>query len=76
MNACSPKEELEWRKHIQARVCKDYVESFDHATFSVLTLGVKSLGTVFGKPGRFSLCVLNATICIQHHGDSFAMSTY
>lgn len=51
MTACTAKEELEWR-------CRLASPSFDRAIqkepnwFSWLSLDIKPLGTVFGKPGK------------------------
>uniref|UniRef100_A0A0B7KM41 DH domain-containing protein n=1 Tax=Bionectria ochroleuca TaxID=29856 RepID=A0A0B7KM41_BIOOC len=50
LTACSPKEESEWRSRL-SQPRKDEQEMRDTTTFSSLELNIKSLGTVFGKPG-------------------------
>ncbi|KAF4587717.1 Dbl homology domain-containing protein [Ophiocordyceps camponoti-floridani] len=50
MTACTPKEEVEWRKRLSRRA-KDGSEPREPAIFSSLDLDIKSLGIVFGKPG-------------------------
>ncbi|PHH71430.1 hypothetical protein CDD80_5287 [Ophiocordyceps camponoti-rufipedis] len=50
MTACTPKEEVEWRKRLSRRA-KDSFEPREPAIFSSLDIDIKSLGTVFGKPG-------------------------
>ena len=52
MSACSPKEELEWRSRIVDRSYKPSLGPGDQAAFTSLSLKVKPLGTVFGKPGK------------------------
>jgi hypothetical protein len=52
LTACSPKEELEWRSRLTERVCKEQNDIFENAFFTNLSLGIKPLGTVFGKPGK------------------------
>lgn len=49
--SCSPKEELEWR----SRLCRSVgngIKQSDANLYSSLSLNIKSLGTVFGKPGK------------------------
>lgn len=50
-SASSPKEELEWRSRLVERACKEHIAIFDPAFFATLSLDMKSLGVVFGKPG-------------------------
>lgn len=52
MTACSPKEALEWRTHLVERSDKDDINPGEQAGLSTLSLKVKPLGTVFGKPGK------------------------
>jgi hypothetical protein len=51
-SASSPKEELEWRSRLVERACKEQIAIFDPAFFAALSLDMKSLGVVFGKPGE------------------------
>ncbi|KAL3424815.1 RSP [Phlyctema vagabunda] len=51
MSACSPKEELEWRSRLSDGASKATLDSGEQSLFTSLTLGIKPLGTVFGKPG-------------------------
>jgi hypothetical protein len=53
MTACSPKEELEWRSRLAERAEKDNLDHGEQAVLSSLSLKIKALGTVFGKPGTF-----------------------
>jgi len=53
MTACSPKEELEWRSRLVERSERDDVDFGEQAVLSTLSLKIKPLGTVFGKPGKF-----------------------
>ncbi|KFY35777.1 hypothetical protein V494_05620 [Pseudogymnoascus sp. VKM F-4513 (FW-928)] len=50
-SACSSKEELEWRNRLNIRTSREYIDSYDQAFMTTMSLGIKSLGTVFGKPG-------------------------
>lgn len=59
LTACSPKEESEWRSRL-SQPRKDEQEMRDATSFSSLELNIKSLGTVFGKPGRF----LGRLLCV------------
>jgi hypothetical protein len=52
LSACSPKEELEWRSRLTERFCKEHNDVFEHCLFTSLSLEIKPLGTVFGKPGK------------------------
>ncbi|KAH8603061.1 hypothetical protein B0O99DRAFT_499004 [Bisporella sp. PMI_857] len=54
MSACSPKEETEWRERLAAQPCNSCVDAGEEASMSFLTLDVKSLGTIFGKPGTIA----------------------
>lgn len=51
MTACTPKEELEWRSRL-SRPAREGNEHKDANIHSSLSLNIKSLGTVFGKPGK------------------------
>ena len=53
MSACSPKEEMEWRTRLNIPIAED-TESRDSNLFGFLDLEIKSLGTVFGKPGSIA----------------------
>jgi len=53
MTACSQKEATEWRSRLsQAKPIEPY-EQTDPIIYSSLYLQIKSLGTVFRKPGKF-----------------------
>ncbi|TVY45113.1 hypothetical protein LOCC1_G002605 [Lachnellula occidentalis] len=52
MSACSQKEELEWRSRLADHSGKDTLDSGQQAMLASLSLSIKSMGTVFGKPGR------------------------
>jgi hypothetical protein len=52
MSACSPKEELEWRSRLADRSCKDPLDAGEQALYTSLSLEIKAMGTVFGKPGE------------------------
>ncbi len=52
MSACSPKEELEWRSRLADRSRREAFDAAEQALFTSLSLAIKPLGTVFGKPGR------------------------
>ncbi|KAI1082770.1 Dbl homology domain-containing protein [Whalleya microplaca] len=51
MTACSPKEEMEWRSRLTRRDSVEPHESSEPMFYSSISLNIKSLGTVFGKPG-------------------------
>jgi hypothetical protein len=51
MTACSPKEELEWRSRLSDRSYRDISDAGEEALYTLLSLAIKPLGTVFGKPG-------------------------
>lgn len=50
-SACSSKEELEWRNRLNICTSREHTDSYDQAFMTTVSLGIKSLGTVFGKPG-------------------------
>ncbi|KFY38928.1 hypothetical protein V495_06289 [Pseudogymnoascus sp. VKM F-4514 (FW-929)] len=50
-SACSSKEELEWRNRLNIGTNREHAGSYDQAFMTMVSLGIKSLGTVFGKPG-------------------------
>jgi hypothetical protein len=52
MSACSPKEELEWRSRLADHSSRDILDAGEQGLFTSLTLAIKPLGTVFGKPGE------------------------
>ncbi|KAI1631555.1 hypothetical protein F4809DRAFT_162956 [Biscogniauxia mediterranea] len=51
MTACSPKEEMEWRAHLLRTSSIETQTWSEPAFYSSISLNIKSLGTVFGKPG-------------------------
>ncbi|KAH6610860.1 hypothetical protein Trco_000880, partial [Trichoderma cornu-damae] len=53
MTACTPKEEMEWKARL-ARPAKDSQETRPPDIFSSVNMNIKSLGTVFGKPGTLA----------------------
>ncbi|KAK4230517.1 hypothetical protein QBC38DRAFT_507374 [Podospora fimiseda] len=55
LTACTPKEELEWRTRLnsQAASMPDQ-DQMQPATFSSLSLNIRTLGTVFRKPGTIA----------------------
>lgn len=50
MTACTRKEEIEWRTRLSPEI-RQNCEQSNPTVYSSLSLNVKSLGTVFGKPG-------------------------
>jgi hypothetical protein len=52
LSACSAKEELEWRSRLVDRTCKDSLFIGEQTLFSTLSLDIKCMGVVFGKPGK------------------------
>ncbi|KAF8866627.1 Dbl homology domain-containing protein [Acephala macrosclerotiorum] len=54
MSACSPKEELEWRSRLADRAGKELHNAREQALFTTLSLAIKPLGSVFGKPGTIA----------------------
>jgi hypothetical protein len=52
MTACSPKEEREWRNRLVHPDSIKPFETLESAPYRSVTLNIKSLGTVFGKPGE------------------------
>ena len=53
MSACSRREELEWRSRLTDRSCKVLIDAGEQALYTSLSLDIKPLGTVFGKPGMY-----------------------
>ncbi|KAI1333382.1 Dbl homology domain-containing protein [Xylariaceae sp. FL0255] len=51
MTACSQKEETEWRTRLSLADSLNSLESPEPAFYSSIFLHIRSLGTVFGKPG-------------------------
>ncbi|KAI6093713.1 Dbl homology domain-containing protein [Hypoxylon rubiginosum] len=51
MTACSPKEEMEWRNRLARHDAVESDELSEPAFYSSIYLNIKSLGTIFGKPG-------------------------
>ncbi|KAI1839947.1 hypothetical protein JX266_013849 [Neoarthrinium moseri] len=51
MTACSPKEEAEWRSRLADSIPNEAQDRTEPLLCSSLSLKIKSLGTVFGKPG-------------------------
>lgn len=52
MSACSPKEELEWRSRLTDHSSRDGLDAVEQAILTSLSLAIKSMGVVFGKPGE------------------------
>ncbi len=52
MTACTPKEEAEWRSRLKQSGVVDPLETSETSLYNVIFLEIKSLGTVFGKPGN------------------------
>lgn len=61
MSACSPAEELVWRARLKSHTCKDDTSATAHLAHETLLLHIKSMGTVFGRPGKSSRCSRWAT---------------
>ena len=53
LSACSPKEELEWRSRLTDRAGREHISGCEQAFFTSAWFGIRSMGTVFGKPGVF-----------------------
>ncbi|KAI1661329.1 Dbl homology domain-containing protein [Daldinia decipiens] len=51
MTACSPKEEQEWRSRLTRENSIESYELSEPIFYSSIFLDIKSLGTIFGKPG-------------------------
>ncbi|KAI0482895.1 Dbl homology domain-containing protein [Xylariaceae sp. FL0804] len=51
MTACSLKEEREWRERLSRSEAREPEQMLESAFYSSVSLNIKSLGTVFGKPG-------------------------
>ncbi|KAK3694652.1 hypothetical protein B0T22DRAFT_526496 [Podospora appendiculata] len=54
LTACTPKEELEWRTRLGNQNLTDNQEQTQPVVFSSLSLNIKTLGTVFRKPGTIA----------------------
>ncbi|KAL8403654.1 hypothetical protein RB594_008780 [Gaeumannomyces avenae] len=54
MTACSPKEGQEWRGRLEHSAASEYSRAADPMGFCALSLNIRSLGTVFGKPGTIA----------------------
>lgn len=55
LTACTPKEEMEWCSRLQCHEETANQDQMQPSAFSFLALNIKSLGTVFRKPGmRFT----------------------
>lgn len=52
MSACSLKEELEWRNRLSNSSGRDRLVAAEQAACTLLSLDIKPLGAVFGKPGE------------------------
>jgi hypothetical protein len=55
MTACTPKEELEWRTRLADSIPSELHDHAEHPFSTSLSLNIKSLGTVFGKPGTLEV---------------------
>ncbi|KPM37086.1 hypothetical protein AK830_g9460 [Neonectria ditissima] len=53
MTACSLKEEMEWKARL-SRIASQGGDSVDVGIYDSLSLNIKSLGTVFGRPGTIA----------------------
>ncbi|KAI0125898.1 hypothetical protein BJ170DRAFT_453118 [Xylariales sp. AK1849] len=51
MTACTSKEEVEWRTRLADSIPGEVLDHAERPLCSTLSLNIKSLGTVFGKPG-------------------------
>ncbi|KAK3984694.1 hypothetical protein QBC44DRAFT_345861 [Cladorrhinum sp. PSN332] len=55
LTACTPKEELEWRTRLNSQATsRPDQDQMQPATFSSLSLNIRTLGTVFRKPGTIA----------------------
>ena len=52
MSACSGKEEAEWRRYLLDHISNSTFGVGEEAATGLLVLNVKTMGTVFGKPGK------------------------
>lgn len=52
LTACTPKEQHEWRSRLVSQTVQDNQERAQAALFTSLSLNIKSMGIVFGKPGE------------------------
>ncbi|MCJ1280970.1 hypothetical protein MMC26_000288 [Xylographa opegraphella] len=58
-SACSPSEEQRWKSELVRLSAREFQESFDrppisHAQFSLLSLELKSIGSILGQPGTLA----------------------
>lgn len=60
MTGCSVRERDEWRRRLD-RPAQESAEQKDSNLYSSMALDIKSLGTVFGKPG--TLCEASNRVC-------------
>jgi hypothetical protein len=58
VSACSSKEELEWRSRLVDHSSRDSSELREQPVYTSLSLGIKPLGTVFGKPGKYHTSIV------------------
>ncbi|KAK3495905.1 hypothetical protein B0T13DRAFT_309611 [Neurospora crassa] len=54
LTACTPKEEVEWRTRLGNQQTTEGQDQMQPATFSSLSLNIKTLGAVFRKPGTIA----------------------
>ncbi|KAK0618376.1 hypothetical protein B0T17DRAFT_496382 [Bombardia bombarda] len=54
LTACTPKEELEWRTRLSSQQATESQDQMQSAIFSSISLNIKTLGTVFRKPGTIA----------------------
>lgn len=52
MTACNAKEEAEWRSQLSRPGKEQFASIPEVTTLDSMSLSIKSLGTIFGKPGR------------------------
>lgn len=52
MTACNPKEEWEWRRRLERNMADDSRTQPEAQELSFLALDIRTLGSVFGKPGK------------------------
>lgn len=53
MTACNPKEETEWRTRLERPDLEQNFGLSETAPCDSMSLNMKSLGTIFGKPGSY-----------------------
>lgn len=61
MTACSPREQEEWRSRL-TNAAKGEQEQIDPSLYSSMFLSMKSLGTMFRKPGRCFQSHINGSV--------------